>query len=215
MIEQMFSSHPMSTERYQTAKNASDTTYASQKNLPLGRERYMDKTANLRKQKFAITAMQDGLGAMSQEKYGEAEEHFKRALKAEPGDYAGLVMMAHLHIIMDRAQSAEGFAEKAKRVYPGEAQCHNLSGIAKLMQKKYAAAFDAFDRYEKLLPGDPNPIFLKGFSQENMAHKPQAAEEYMRYLKMVNQGEQAEHARTRLIEWGYIEQQPAQTETTQ
>ena len=65
--------------------------------------------------------------------------------------------------------------------------------------------------YEKRLPGNPNTIFLKGLSQEGMEHRQLAADEYTRFLKVVNQGEQAEHARSRLVEWGYMQpQNPSQ-----
>lgn len=210
VIEQMFSSHPMSGERYQTAENESISKYGTLKDLKIGRERYMDMTASIRKQKKAILALQEGMGAMGQQKYAEAEGLYKKALKSAPDDYAGLVMMAHLQIAMDKAKSADAFASKAIKAYPGEAQGHNLSGVAKLMQEKYSAAIPAFDRYEKLLPGDPNPAFLKGFSRENLDQKAEAAQEYQRYLNVVPDGEQAEHARMRLIEWGYM-QAPAES----
>jgi len=42
-----------------------------------------------------------------------------------------------------------------------------------------------------------------------MEHKDKAAAEYKRFLGYVTQGEQADHARNRLIEWGYMAK-PAQ-----
>ncbi|HDQ44849.1 MAG TPA: tetratricopeptide repeat protein [bacterium] len=211
-IEMMFASHPMSEERYQTAVNRVNTVYGDNKSLPEGRERYMDHTAGLRRIRTAIEAMQKGQEAMARKKYADAESLFTQALTEAPDDYAGLVMMAHLQIAMDKPKAGEGFAEKARQVYPDEAQAHHIGGIAKLVQKKYAAAFERFDAYERILPGDPNPIFLKGYSQEGMQHRPEAAREYTRYLQNVDQGQQADHARQRLTEWGYIQQEtPATT----
>ena len=56
------------------------------------------------------------------------------------------------------------------------------------------------------LPGNPGTIFLKGFAQEGQDNKPLAAQEYQRFLKQVQQGEQAQHAQSKLIEWGFVTQ---------
>jgi len=211
VIDMMFATHPMSDERYQTAKTRMTTQYADKADLPDFRERYMDETASLRKLKPAIDAMQNGEGAFVHEKYDEAESQLKTALKQAPRDYAGLTMMAKLMLVRERYDEAAGYAGQAMDVYPEEAQAHHVAGIAEMSRKRFESAFQDFDDYERLLPGNPNTIFLKGLSQEGMAHKQLAADEYMRFLKVVDQGEQADHAKTRLIEWGYMK---PETQTT-
>ena len=47
--ELLFATHPMSSERYQTAVAEAKNNYGKFDNLPLHRERYMDHTASLRK----------------------------------------------------------------------------------------------------------------------------------------------------------------------
>jgi hypothetical protein len=37
-----------------------------------------------------------------------------------------------------------------------------------------------------------------------MGSKQKAAEDYYKFLQQVNQGNQAQHAYKRLVEWGYI-----------
>jgi len=39
-----------------------------------------------------------------------------------------------------------------------------------------------FDHYERMLPGNPNTIFLKGVALEGMQDRKRAAEEFHRYL---------------------------------
>jgi len=165
----------------------------------------MDHTAGLRKIKGAIEEMQKGEKEMAKKQYPQAETHFGKALKQAPNDYAGLVMMAKCQLAMERPAKARRFAEQAKQINPGEAQAHQIGGVSKLMMKKYGAAYQDFNSYESLLPGNPNTIFLKGVSQEGMQHKDQAAQEYTRYLRIVNQGEEAKYAYQRLVEWGYVE----------
>jgi len=203
MIETMFATHPMSSERYQTAKESADTEYGAMKKLPLNRDRYMDNTAKLRRMKKSIEAMQQGEKEMAKEQFRPAEQHLKTALKRTPEDYTALVMMGKCQLAQEKTNQARQYLALAKQVYPAEAQAHNLSGITNMMNKRFSAAYQDFDAYEKRLPGNLNTIFLKGNALEGMQNKRAAAAEYARYLKLNNQGDQAQHALQRLVDWGY------------
>jgi len=203
-IEIMFSTHPMSEERYHNAKNAIQKKYLQVMKKNMYRDRYMDKTAKLRSIKTAIESMQNGEKMMLQKKFLLAEQEFNRALKQAPYDYAGLVMMAKCQIALNNNTKAQEYAKLAKQLNTKEAQAYHIDGIAKLSAKQFSSAQQDFSTYEKLLPGNPNTIFLKGISLEGMQKKEESAHEYMRYLKIVNNDEQAQHARQRLISWGYI-----------
>jgi len=202
-IELMFSTHPMSDERYQSAVNAVRTTYAGAKGLPLYRERYMDNTARLRSIKGAIDEMQKGDKALAAKNYSQAEDHYQTALKQAPNDYAGLVSMAKCQLIQKKYSEGARYARQAKSVYPQEAQGHHLSGFAALNLKEYESAYQDFQASQRLLPGNPNTLFFMGYAQEGMSHRPEAAREYRRYLQQVQQGKYAQHAAQRLREWGY------------
>jgi tetratricopeptide (TPR) repeat protein len=203
-IELMFATHPMSDERYRTAVKTVQTQYRSSQSFPLHRERYMDHTAKLRKMKISIEALQKGEILMAKDKYDDAEIHFSKALKQTPEDYAGLVMMSKCQLAKKQYAKAQSFAKKAKTVYPQEGQAYYLSGFTKIKQKNYASAYEEFNYYEKLLPGNPNIIFFKGLSLEGMDRIKESANEYYNYLQIVNQGEKAKYAHQRLVKWGYI-----------
>ena len=203
-IELMFSTHPMSDERYSTAVQTVQTKYRHAQNLPFYRERYMDHTAKLRAMKEAIQAMQKGERAMAGEKYDEAETYFKKALEQAPDDYAGLVMMAKCQMVREKYSEADRFVKKAKNVYPQEAQAYYLAGFVNMNQKQYDSAYEDFKTYEKILPGNPNITFYQGLSLEKMNRVSESADKYYRYLKVVNQGDKAKYAYQRLAEWGYV-----------
>ena len=204
-IEMMFATHPMSDERLQTARDKTSVDYQAMASLPFYEERYMDETANLRAMREAIETLQKGEEAMAEKKYSQAQSHFSDALRLAPEDYAGLVMMSKCQLALNRASEAKYYAEKAKEVYPQEAQAVHLTGVANLNLKEYEAAYNEFDAYERMLPGNPNTIFLKGVTLEGMQDKQGAAQEYYRYLQSVNEGEQAEYAYQRLVGWGVIQ----------
>ncbi len=210
IIEQMFSSHPMSSERYQTAVDQVNGQYGSNKTRPLNRERYMDNTEQLRKIKSSIKELQTAENEMRQSNFSAAESLFDSALKRAPDDYCGLVMSAKCQLSQNKFAPANRLLEKAKSSYPEEAQAVHLSGVTKLQIGQNESAYNEFRQYEQKMPGNPNSIFFQGLSLERMQEKDRSANEYKRFLQKVNQGEQAKYAYTKLTEWGYVKPQGAQ-----
>ncbi len=202
--ELLFSTHPMSSERYQTSVSQATNEYRQYSGQPLYRERYMDNTANLRKHQGAIKAMQQGEEAMGKEQFSQAQGLFKQALDQAPGDYVGLMLMAKCLLVQKKDAEADRYVELAKQAYPDEAQGYHISGIAKIRTKQYAAAYEDFSIYERRMPGNPNTVFYQGLSLEGMQKIEPAAKAYNAYLQQVRQGKQAQYAYNRLKEWGYI-----------
>jgi predicted Zn-dependent protease len=203
-LELMFSTHPMSSERVANTSRALQTTYADAAKRPRQRERYMDNTSRLRSLKPAIGEQQKGEAMLNQKKFPDAEGHLRTALGLAPNDYPGLVLMAKTQMAMNRPKEAQPYLAQAKSIYPTEAQASQLAGVTHLQLKQPDRALAAFQEYDRLLPGNPNTTFLKGYSLEQMQNKQAAAQEYFNYLQMTKQGGQAQHAFSRLQGWGVI-----------
>jgi len=203
-IELMFATHPMSDERYSTAVETAKTKYQDDQKLPLYRERYMDNTARLRAKKGAIEEIQKGQEEMGKKQFSKADAHFRKALKKASNDYAALVLMATSQLVQKKYAVGRQYAEMAKKAYPQEARAYYLSGFAKLQTKQFESAYQDFKQNEKLLPGNPNTIFFKGYALEGMQRREEAAQEYNRFLQVMQQGDYAKHAYYRLKEWGYV-----------
>jgi tetratricopeptide (TPR) repeat protein len=163
----------------------------------------MDNTARLRAQKEAIEEMQKGEKKLGKRNFSQADIHFRRALRKAPNDYAALIYISTSQLIQKNYTVGRQYAEMAQKVYPQEAQAYHFSGFAKIHLKDFEGAYEDFNIYEGLLPGNPNTIFFKGYCQEKMEHVPEAAKEYRRYLQFVQQGEYATYAYRRMNEWGY------------
>jgi predicted Zn-dependent protease len=200
----LFATHPMSSERYQTSVAQATTEYKQFKDRPVYRERYMDNTAGLRKIKPAIKQMQAGEEALGKEQFSQAQGLFQQALDQAPDDYTGLLLMAKCQFVQKNYAEAGRYVDRAKKVYPAEAQAYQISGITQLINKQYEAAHQDFTNYEKRLPGNPSTIFFQGLSLEGMEQKEPAAKAYNAYLKQVQEGKQAQYAYQRLKQWGYI-----------
>ncbi|MBM4309763.1 MAG: peptidase M48 Ste24p [Deltaproteobacteria bacterium] len=140
MVEQMFSSHPMSTERYNSMRREVETRYTANMRASVNRERYMDATARLRKLKPAIDKQKDAEEALIAKKYREGEALLHEALKIAPNDYTGLVLMAKAKIIQENDRGAIPYLDRAIAAYPGEPQAKQLRGVvdARLGNKQAA-----------------------------------------------------------------------------
>jgi len=205
-VSLLFATHPMSQERYDTAVSRGNSEFSYATGRPLNRERYMDNTAALRKLKIPIQYFQEAEALMAKESYDKAETSFERGLKIAPSDYAGLVMMAKCQYAQKKYDRARDFSEEAKRVYPEEAQANHLSGLSKINLKQFEQAVEDFTSYENKLPGNPNTVFYRGYAFEGMDNRQKSAEDYSRYLQQVTEGDRAQYAYQRLVQWGVIKQ---------
>ena len=205
LIQQMFSSHPLSSERLSNAQNDM-AQYGSAQGLSLQQSRYMDMTKEVRAIEKVIKACQAGEKELTQKQFANADLYFAKALSQKGDDYPALVLAGKAKLLQEKHDAALGLLSKARQVNANEAQAIHLNGVALMGKKQFTQAYNEFDLYEQKLPGNPGTIFLKGFAQEGQDNKPLAAQEYQRFLKQVQQGEQAQHAQSKLIEWGFVTQ---------
>lgn len=208
VIERMFSSHPMSQERYDTAVQETQTNYAGFTDRKYRKEKYMDLTAGIRKLRPTIEALQRGDQYLYKGKPQQALQQYKAAVDKGPRDYCALLMTANCCMALNRKDEARQYAERAKAVYPEEPQAHHVLGMVSLHGNRFGEAHQHFESYKGMLPGNPNTLFYNGLALEGMGRKEASAQEYAQYLQTVQQGDAAQHAYTRLVDWGYV--QPAQ-----
>lgn len=207
VIERMFSTHPMSKERYETAQKEAQSSYASFATRKYRKERYMDMTAGVRALRPAIEQMQKGDKYLHRGEFQQAKQHYSAALSKAPNDYAGLLLMANCCMALKQKDEARRYAQKAREVYPEEPQAEHVMGVISLHQARYGEANRLFESYKQRLPGNPNTLFFNGLALEGMGRKQESAEEYAQYVNAVNQGQQAQYAYQRLVDWGFVQPQ--------
>jgi predicted Zn-dependent protease len=215
VVERLFSSHPWAEDRYTLAAQRAATDFAASASLPDHRQRFMDMTASLRKQKGLSEAIQKGDEEMEAERAAAAEAHYALALKQGPADYEALMKMANCKLVQERGRDALGLVRQAKAVSPGEPQAFHLAGMIQLAQKEYEKALGEFDQYGKTLPGNAYTDFYRGRCQEGLGRRSDAADLFMSFVEEVDEGKEFDYARSRLIEWGYIKPEPAQNEKSE
>jgi beta-barrel assembly-enhancing protease len=206
MLETMFSSHPMSTQRLDNARQAAETQYAASAKAPRQRERFMDSTASLRRIRPAIEACKHGELAMARKALPEAQRQFAQALQTAPRDYAANLRMAQCLQAQGQQREAQRYAENARNVYPQEAQAHKLGASLHLALRNPGAAYQALEQFDRLLPGDPGVLFMKGYALDGMGQSRRAAEHYAQFLQINRQGEAAQFSASRLRAMGHAVQ---------
>jgi len=204
LLETMFASHPMSEERYQSARRFAEHKYACQRGRTVQRERYMDSIAGLRRIQPTVEACQKGEALMAKKQLSQAEDQFGLALRHTREDYAANVLMAKALMAQKKSREANNYLAAAKSIYPGEAQAVHLSGLAKLSLRQPEVALEEFRAYDQLLPGNPSTLFFMGAASENMGDRRNAANYYYRYLQTGAQGGEAQFAVSRLRDWKVV-----------
>ena len=201
----LFSTHPMSTERLTSAVLRQKGIYLNSQDLSLNRERYMDNIASLRAKKTGIELLQQGEKHLSKKEYDKAQTTFKKSLNKLKNDYTAHVLMAKCQLLRKKPSQALSYADMAKKLYPSEVQGHFIAGIAGKELKKYTMAYNNFDTCDKLLPGNPQISFYKGYCLDKKGDIEPAANNYINYLKMTgNQpNKYGQYAYNRLKQWGY------------
>ena len=202
-VEVMFSTHPMSDERLAWAKEAAEEKYSTLHTAPVHRERFMDMTASVRKNKTAISLMQKGATAMAKGEYGSAEQTLQKVLQQMPDDYTALVMMGKCQFALENTQKAVQYSRRAAQIYPQEAQAHLLIGVSEIVNHHYDQAYQHLSTFDTLLPGNPEITFFQGVAKEGMGKRQEAAQYYTGYIQRIKQGDKAKYAYNRLKTWGY------------
>jgi len=121
-------------------------------------------------------------------------------------DYTAHILMSKCLMVMEKPVQALSYANTAKTLYPEEFQALYLAGMANRKLKNYNKAFKNFDECDRVLPGNPQIKFNKGYCLDNLNKNKVAADNYMTYLKMINykSNKYSQYAYNRLKKWGYV-----------
>ena len=94
MIEQMFSSHPMSTERLETAETRLREEYAGQNVGVVNQAAFLAATASIRKNRAAFQHFAAAEVLLAQKQAAAAKTRAEQGLRIAPNDYVGLMLVA-------------------------------------------------------------------------------------------------------------------------
>lgn len=204
LVEILFATHPMSDERFAQAVSLARQRYAAALSRPRRREPFAAATARLRAQLPALERLEAAQRALGNKQPAQARALCQQALSILPDDYAALVLLARAELAADAPHAAVQTAQRARAVYPSEAQGILVHGLAAVRLRRFAEAVHDFTQALQLLPADPTSLFWRGYALEAMGDRQAAAQDYSRYLQQRPSGPQAKYALRRLKEWRYV-----------
>ena len=190
-VELLFSTHPMSEDRYQAMISEASQKYGAARKNPLYRERYMDNYRPPASRQPAIEAMQKAEEELAKKQYGSAEALLRRACRLPPMIMPAFSSWPNASSCRSATARRSALRSRQSRPIPARRRAHQVSAYACMKQKKYRPGYQDFSTVERLLPGNPDNAFSKGYCLEQMGRKPDAAREYKRYLQKVQQGDKA------------------------
>ncbi|MDD5704521.1 MAG: M48 family metalloprotease [Kiritimatiellae bacterium] len=206
-VSTLFATHPMSTERLNTASFRLATAYPPDPNRKRNRDAFQAGVGPVLSHREPIRRMCRGEEALGKEKPAEARALIEEGLRGMPDDYAGLLLLARVAQAQDRQSEAEELARRAASVYPQEAQSRAVLAQSLYAQKRYDTALAALHQYDQMLPGDPTVPFYAGLCHERMGNRQAATQSYARFLNLAGTNTDAppvQHAVGRLRAWGVI-----------
>lgn len=201
----LFSTHPMSSERLGAAQSRNSGVYKTSNTSKDNRERYMDNIAALRKKQKGISHLQQGEKYMAKKEYDNAQRSIQAAMKSLKNDYTANMLMAKCLMVRNKPANAIAYTNRAKKLYPSQNQAYYISGLAHTEINKFSKAYEDFTACEKVLPGNPQITFFKGYCLDKTGNRNSAANNYMSFLKKTNYApnKYSKYAYKRLKDWGY------------
>ncbi|MGY0196298.1 tetratricopeptide repeat protein [Leptothrix sp. BB-4] len=184
--------------RAASTRLAAEQRHAATRGRPVRRERFIAGTAGLLPAQVAIVDAQTAEQAMLRQEWPFALERLQTALGQQPRDYGLLMRNAQCLQAMGRLREARGHVAAAREVDPDGALACKLGATLALSQRDPAHAWLELESHDRLLPGDPAVVFLKGLTLEALGQAAKAAEHYRAYLGYTTQGQAAQYASAHL-----------------
>jgi predicted Zn-dependent protease len=210
MVEALFLSHPVTSERVATAKRlAEDQDRSLRKPENLKEEPFRRATAHLREAAPAYAKMDEGRKALAKGETKEALRLLQEATRLAPKQALIWSFRAAAEAKAGQTETAYASAQKAVQLYPGLYRARFTAGVLAFELDKHRDSLAHLEAADQLVPGQPQITFFEGRNFEAQGRKEEAARAYHAVLQKVQQGEMAQYCYSRLVKWGYVRPAPA------
>jgi predicted Zn-dependent protease len=173
-VSGLFASHPPSLER---VRNNQKTAQDLPAGGDIGRERYRQKTAYLRRVKPAYEAFDKAKKAVSDGNMEEAREQLNRAMAIEPRESLFRGLQGDIYALDKQPERALAAYEEAVRANPGFFYGHLRSGQMQYRLGQEGQARASLDRSLELMP-TAEAHYLLGMLDKNQGDMNSAMEHF-------------------------------------
>ncbi len=209
-LEAMFQSHPLTSERIETARRRSAEKYPEQLGRPARVEAFTTSTRSLKAEAPAFRLMDEGEKLLAKKDARAAAAKFDEAARLAPRQAILPALKAIALVEANELRSARESAREAARRDPALFHGRLAGGLAAYRLSDWRDAISELETAERSVGAQLVTTYYLGRSLEGLGDRGRAAEKYKLILQSGATGEQADYAKRRLLEWGVISQTPAQ-----
>lgn len=203
-VEALFQSHPLSSERVETAKTMVARGPAGLRTEDrLARDRFRKATERLQAVAPAYAKMDEGRKALSDGKTKNAVRLLDEAARMAPDQSLIWAFRAAAYAKAEDKTEAYASAERSAALQPDLYRARFTAGVLAFEMGKNGESLAHLEAAEKLVPGQPAVVFFKGRNYEAQGRRDEAARAYAAVVKSVQKGPMAEYSYRRLVDWGY------------
>ncbi|KIX11806.1 M48 family metallopeptidase [Dethiosulfatarculus sandiegensis] len=201
-IQAMLRSHPLTTERINTAQNRVLRTDPRFTNQPF-KKRPFDRALAIQKRRSpAYAAMDKGDALLAKKNWKAAYTQYQQAIKKFPDE--GLFHTKKAMALMKgkKTKIALKAAQKGARLSPNLYLSQHVEGLLLMQGGKFKSATNSFARARKLLPQSPENSLYLAYCLERTGRKKQAVSFYRKAAGLAPSSWVAQKAYQRLNAMG-------------
>ncbi len=208
-LEAMFQSHPLTSERIETARQRATAKYPEKLGAPYRVEAFASSTRAMKAEAPAFRLMDEGEKLLAKRDARGAAAKFDEAARLAPRQAILPALKAIALVEAKEPRSAREAAREAARRDPELFHGRLAGGLAAYRLSDWRDAISELQAAEKAVGPQLVTVFYQGRSYEELGDRTRAVEKYKLIAQSGATGEQADYAKRRLVEWGVAAPAPA------
>ena len=208
-LEAMLQSHPLTSERIETARQRAAAKYPEKLGAPYRVETFASATRNLKAEAPAFALMDEGEKLLAKKDARGAAAKFDEASRLAPRQAILPALKALALVEAKEPRSAREAAREAARRDPALYHGRLAGGLAAYRLSDWRDAISELEAAEKAVGPQLVTVFYLGRSFEELGDRARAAEKFKLVAESGATGEQVDYAKRRLVEWGVAAPAPA------
>jgi predicted Zn-dependent protease len=204
-FETLLASHPITSERIQTAEQRLSSGYApeAQTRAPQTAE-FRRAIAPLKDEAPAFALADEAKELAKNRRSREAAEKLERAASMVPNSPILNALWSDMLYDLGDYRRAEEISDRANSLNPRLYYARLVNGAANWRLRDYRESIEQLRAAEQLVPDTVLVAYFSGRDFEDLGDRRAAAEQYVKVAKATQgRGEYGQYAVTRLREWGY------------
>lgn len=199
LVETLFASHPLSSERLQNVKDETANEYGWATARMEKKEPFVRATALQARRKSAYKAMDNGDKLFTKGNYSLAAAHYKKAADAFPQEGLFKARLAKAELKMGRKGDALMHAKQGARLRPDLFETHMILGATYQVNNLYKKATYEHQRSDNLLPTALNS-YMMATAYDKMGQSSNASRQYQRVMQMAPNSQLGRASKVRLMQ---------------